>query len=72
MINLLSIKINQFSLLHSETTEEAVKGTEIFVAEVQKLKSPLVMPTITPRFALSCSKELLKQLGNIAKKYDPF
>jgi len=57
-------------LLHSETTEEAVKGTEIFVAEVQKLKSPLVMPTITPRFALSCSKELLKQLGDIAKKYD--
>ncbi|XP_034485264.1 guanine deaminase [Drosophila innubila] len=53
-----------------ETTEEAVKGTEIFVAELQKLKSPLVLPTITPRFALSCSKELLKQLGDIAKKYD--
>ncbi|KAM8707180.1 hypothetical protein ACLKA7_011300 [Drosophila subpalustris] len=53
-----------------ETTEEAVKGTETFVEELQKLKSSLVLPTITPRFALSCSKKLLRKLGDIAKKYD--
>lgn len=29
-----------------------------------------MLPTITPRFALSCSKDLLKQLGDIAKRND--
>lgn len=29
-----------------------------------------MLPTITPRFALSCSKDLLKQLGEIAKRND--
>ena len=47
-----------------------MKGTERFVSELQKLNSSLVMPTITPRFALSCTKELLRELGDIAKKHD--
>ncbi|KAH8304921.1 hypothetical protein KR018_005045 [Drosophila ironensis] len=51
-----------------ETTEEAVTNTNEFVAEMKKINSPLVLPTITPRFALSCSKELLKELGDIAKR----
>lgn len=29
-----------------------------------------VKPIITPRFALTCSKELMKGLGDLAKKYD--
>lgn len=29
-----------------------------------------MLPTVTPRFALSCTKELLQKLGNIAKQYD--
>ncbi|TDG51951.1 hypothetical protein AWZ03_001621 [Drosophila navojoa] len=53
-----------------ETTDESVGGTEAFVKAIRKLNNPLVLPTITPRFALSCSKELLQKLGNIAKQYD--
>ncbi|XP_017057108.1 guanine deaminase [Drosophila ficusphila] len=53
-----------------ETAEEAVSGTLAFVEEMKKLGSPLVLPTITPRFALSCSKELLKDLGDIARRFD--
>ncbi|XP_043652718.1 guanine deaminase [Drosophila teissieri] len=53
-----------------ETAEEAVNATVAFVDGVRKLGSPLVMPTITPRFALSCSKELLKGLGDVAKRFD--
>ncbi|EDW81446.1 uncharacterized protein Dwil_GK11019 [Drosophila willistoni] len=53
-----------------EKTEDSVKHTKLFVQEIQNLKSPLVMPTITPRFALSCSEDLLKQLGSIAKSDD--
>eukprot|EP00099_Drosophila_melanogaster_P022062 NP_649439.1 dihydropterin deaminase [Drosophila melanogaster] len=53
-----------------ETAEESVSATLAFVEGVRKLGSPMVMPTITPRFALSCSKELLKSLGDIAKRFD--
>ncbi|ALC45520.1 DhpD [Drosophila busckii] len=53
-----------------ETTDEAVAGTEQFIAAVRKLNNPLVLPIVTPRFALSCSKELLAQLGNIAYRHD--
>ncbi|XP_034117508.1 guanine deaminase [Drosophila albomicans] len=53
-----------------ETTEQSVEGTKNFIAELRKLNSPLVLPTITPRFALSCSKELLSKLGDIAKEHD--
>ncbi|KAH8417790.1 hypothetical protein KR222_005978 [Zaprionus bogoriensis] len=53
-----------------ETTAESVEGTRRFVEAIRKLNNPLVLPTITPRFALSCSKELLKQLGDIAREHD--
>ncbi|XP_017034394.1 guanine deaminase [Drosophila kikkawai] len=53
-----------------EETEHSICATISFVEEIKKLGSPLVLPTITPRFALSCSKELLKELGDIAKRFD--
>ncbi|XP_017104668.2 guanine deaminase [Drosophila bipectinata] len=53
-----------------ETLEESVTNTKEFVAAMKDIGSPLVLPTITPRFALSCTKELLKQLGDIAKEND--
>jgi len=53
-----------------ETTSESLKSTEEFVVNILKRKSTRVKPTITPRFALTCSEELLKGLSDIAKKYD--
>ncbi|KAH8369197.1 hypothetical protein KR009_003848 [Drosophila setifemur] len=53
-----------------ETTVESTTETMSFVTAMQKIGSPLVLPTITPRFALSCSKDLLKELGDIAKRFD--
>ncbi|XP_037952969.1 guanine deaminase [Teleopsis dalmanni] len=53
-----------------ETTEESVFATMDFVNDMKKLNTDLVQPTITPRFALSCTKELLAQLGEIAKEYN--
>ena len=37
---------------------------------IKQLNSNLIRPTITPRFALSCSADLMAQLGSIAKKHD--
>jgi hypothetical protein len=34
------------------------------------LKYPLVQPVITPRFAITCSMELMKKLGDLALQYD--
>jgi len=51
----------------TETTEESIKGTEYLIKKFQHER--LVKPIITPRFAPSCSEELLKGLGDLAVKY---
>lgn len=53
-----------------EKTEDSLRDTEAFITDVLKLKSPLVKPIITPRFALSCTFELMKGLSELALKYD--
>ncbi|XP_017466751.1 PREDICTED: guanine deaminase-like isoform X4 [Rhagoletis zephyria] len=53
-----------------ETTETSAANTEEFVNEIKKLKTDLVKPIITPRFALSCTKELMVKLGEIARRND--
>lgn len=53
-----------------ETTSDSLRDTEEFIINVLKLENPLVQPIITPRFALSCTNELLAGLGDLASKYD--
>ncbi|XP_055300066.1 guanine deaminase [Sitodiplosis mosellana] len=53
-----------------EKTEDSLRDTETFINGVINLKSALVKPIITPRFALSCTSELLTGLGGLATKYD--
>lgn len=50
-----------------ETTEESLKETERFLAEHQG--NSTVQPILTPRFAPTCSEELMKGLGRLAGKY---
>ncbi|MBR0474988.1 MAG: amidohydrolase family protein [Erysipelotrichaceae bacterium] len=52
-----------------ESTEESISSTERFIVEHQGL-SDKVKPIIIPRFAPTCSLELLKGLGELAGKYD--
>jgi len=52
----------------TETTEESLKGTEYLINKYQN--EQLVKPIITPRFAPTCTDELLKGLGALAQKYD--
>ncbi|KXN68366.1 guanine deaminase [Conidiobolus coronatus NRRL 28638] len=56
-----------------ENTEESLKGTEEFVGALlsDEFKGKdLVTPIITPRFAPTCSMELLKGLAKLANEYD--
>lgn len=51
--------------------ETAKRSLETTRAIIEKYKDePLVKPIITPRFAPTCSRELLEGLGQLAKEYD--
>ncbi len=51
-----------------ETTEQSLADTIAFVEATKDNK--MAKPIITPRFAPSCSSDLLNGLGEIAEKYD--
>ena len=53
-----------------ETTAESLAGTEEFIKYVRGLGTELVQPVITPRFIPTCTPELLRGLGALARKYD--
>ena len=48
-----------------ESLEEAMEGTNKMIQELDKMD--LVEPIVTPRFAVSCTGNLMKQLGSLAK-----
>ncbi len=52
----------------TEDMEQSLKDTEEIILEYID-KSTLVRPIITPRFAPTCSDELLEKLGNLPEKY---
>lgn len=54
------------------SVEESVQETKDLIAHVRKIdeNERLVAPILTPRFAISCTNDLLEQLGDIARQ-DP-
>ena len=52
-----------------ETTSNSLSETRSFVENILSLKSNLVRPIITPRFAPSCSIELMTGLSDIQKEF---
>jgi len=51
-----------------ENAEQLViKDNEDFINYIEEIKSPLITPIITPRFAPSCTLKLLTELGSLAK-----
>lgn len=54
-----------------ETTEDAKRDAEEFVKFAsEELDDPLITPVVTPRFAVSCTPELMTCLGEVSRKYD--
>ena len=53
-----------------ETTKESLENTEKFIKIVQEKSNGLAIPIITPRFAPTCSEELMKGLSILMKKYN--
>ncbi|KAG0345555.1 hypothetical protein BG004_003579 [Podila humilis] len=61
-----------------ETTASSIADTRAFIEHVQAINarrantttaSPLITPIITPRFAISCTSNLLARLGELAEEY---
>lgn len=52
----------------TESTEVSLHGTEYLIKKYRD--EQLVKPIITPRFAPTCTEELLQGLGTLALKYD--
>ena len=51
-----------------ESMEDSLEGTKYLIGKYKDEK--LVKPILTPRFAPSCTQELLGELGKIANAYD--
>ena len=52
------------------STEESARNTEEFIKYALEKKSPTLTPIVTPRFAPTCSAELMCKLGRLADKYN--
>lgn len=52
-----------------EKLEESVRDNIELIEHVNGLKSDLITPVITPRFAITCSMEMMKKLAELAKDY---
>lgn len=53
-----------------ENTENSIKDNLEFIERVLQLNNSLVRPIVTPRFAISCDGNLMKELGKIAADHD--
>jgi guanine deaminase len=52
-----------------ESTQTSLDDTERFIKYVIGKNSPLITPVVTPRFAISCTSDLMIGLGKLAKRY---
>lgn len=53
-----------------KNSEAAVRDVELFLQEMRNKDFRLVKPILTPRFAPSCSSDLMKRLGQLALEHD--
>jgi len=51
-----------------ETTKDSIEGTEDFVQHVNDMNDPLAVPVVTPRFAPTCTPDLMRTLADISDR----
>lgn len=52
-----------------EKLEESIRDNVELIEYVNGLKNDLLTPIITPRFAITCSMEMMKRLAQLSEKY---
>ncbi|KAI8364562.1 guanine deaminase [Blakeslea trispora] len=53
-----------------ETTLDSLRDTRLFIEYVQQQNNPLITPVLTPRFAITCSSELMHGLTQLANDFN--
>ncbi|KAG5669942.1 hypothetical protein PVAND_000231 [Polypedilum vanderplanki] len=62
------VAMNQYSPdTYVEELEQSLTDNEELINYIKDLKSDLITPIITPRFAISCSMEMMKKLAELAR-----
>ena len=56
--------------LTEESASRSAADTRFFIEEAIRREYQRTRPVITPRFAVSCTDELMKELGKIRKEFD--
>lgn len=65
------VNVNQHSPdYYTEDTAESITETKRFVEAVLAKKYKHITPCITPRFSVTCTRQLLDGLGDLAKSYN--
>ncbi|XP_078735269.1 guanine deaminase [Lampetra fluviatilis] len=67
MVGKVCMDHNEAVPAYKETCDEAVRDTERFIMAVKDMKYARVHPVVTPRFALSCTRETMRALGETAR-----
>lgn len=63
------VNMNRFAPVNlTETLEQSIRDTYGFVEDLKIKNYPLIKPIITPRFAPSCTSDLLEKLGSITNE----
>ncbi|XP_051784333.1 guanine deaminase isoform X2 [Erpetoichthys calabaricus] len=70
LVGKVCMDINDAVRSYREETEECIEETKRLNVQVSVFQYTLVKPIVTPRFAPSCSTQLLNDLGDIAKEND--
>ncbi|ETI31044.1 guanine deaminase [Phytophthora nicotianae P1569] len=70
LVGLVSMDRNAPDTYVSSSVVKCLADAEEFIQYVLSKNSELVKPVVTPRFVPTCSLQLMKGLGALAKKYD--
>lgn len=70
LVGKVNMNANSPDFYIEESVDVSVSETKKFVDEVLQKKYPRVLPIITPRFAISCSQQLMDALGLLAIEKD--
>lgn len=69
LVGKVNMMVNCPDYYRELSVEDSLKKTEEFILYVRSLKSPLVQPIVTPRFAPTCPRDQLERLGQLAAKH---
>lgn len=69
LVGKVNMMVNCPENCRESSLEESLRETEELILYIRNLQSPLVLPVVTPRFAITCPEDQLRGLGQLAAKY---